>query len=160
MALNKQKAYYQGTHHNSFRSGELAEIIGLVYINKEDEKPMEARACFHVKYSDGKEDYTPICDRQNYSLYPQESVTMGYKEEGYWTINDDPFAEFRAPKGKFLIITTDRMTGLIDIEKHTFKKLDYAIWRADKKMEGTILMDVAVYDDKGEPRYKRESEMR
>jgi hypothetical protein len=56
---------YTGTHFASFRSGEPATIIGVEWV-----KPggHGGRACFRIRFEDGVEDVTPICDVENYTL--------------------------------------------------------------------------------------------
>lgn len=62
------KAYYVGTCSWTFRPGKLAEILGVVWFTpKEKERP--PRACFHLRYADGKEDLSiPIADTANYII--------------------------------------------------------------------------------------------
>ena len=44
--------YFVATHPGMFRCGIAAEIVGVVAVN--------GRACFHLRYTDGAEDYSPI----------------------------------------------------------------------------------------------------
>ncbi len=60
-----EKAYYTGTHRHSFRTGQPAEILGVVWTGPEN-RP--ARACFHIRYPDGAEDFCAISDTSNYTL--------------------------------------------------------------------------------------------
>jgi hypothetical protein len=54
--MRTAKAYFTGTHRYSFRPNEIAEILGVVTCYPENYPP---RVCFHLLYSDGKEDYCP-----------------------------------------------------------------------------------------------------
>ena len=60
--MKKDKAYYVGTYPGSYRAGEAAEILGVVMM----ERNKKFHACYHVKFSDGTENYSPI---KNYSTY-------------------------------------------------------------------------------------------
>ncbi len=73
MKEQTSKAYYVGTHRHSFRPGEPAAILGIVwYTPREKERP--ARACFHLRYADGKEDFSPMGDTANYTIQgPQKT---------------------------------------------------------------------------------------
>lgn len=73
------KTYYVGTHHNSFREGEPAEILGVANCIPDINKP--SVACFHVKYADGYEDYCPISDTSNYKVLTEEKVTIKFTEK-------------------------------------------------------------------------------
>lgn len=72
--MNQQKAFLVGTHRNSFRFGEYSEIIGVVFITPEGHKP---RACYHVRFNDGVEDFTPISDSGNYEIVSESDVKNG-----------------------------------------------------------------------------------
>ncbi len=63
--MNTQKAYYIGTHPDSFRSGEAAVITGVVFA-----QPPGGiwRPCFEVVYADGKTDFCAITDKGNYII--------------------------------------------------------------------------------------------
>ena len=69
--MESERAYYVGTHRHSFRPGKPAEIIGVVFVNPPDDTP---RACFHVRYEDGAEDWNPICDTYNYKIVRANTV--------------------------------------------------------------------------------------
>jgi hypothetical protein len=69
------KAFYQGINQYSFRSGELAEIIGIATCHPENGIP---RVCFIVKYADEKMDYCPVLDTQNYNIYTDEEIRISY----------------------------------------------------------------------------------
>lgn len=57
--MNTQKAYHIGTHHDSFRPGEAAEIEGVVFAQMIDGT---WRLCYEVVYSDGKRDWAAVHD--------------------------------------------------------------------------------------------------
>lgn len=49
--------FYSGKSVHSFRSGERADVLGIVRaVGKYD------HLCWHVRYADGVEDYVPIID--------------------------------------------------------------------------------------------------
>lgn len=54
-----KKLFYKGTHQYSFRTGEWAEVIGVVF---------KERLCFIVQFRDGVMDYKPVIDTENYEL--------------------------------------------------------------------------------------------
>lgn len=63
--MNTQPAYYVGTNPNSFRSGEAAIIVGVVFA----QPPGGSwRPCYEVEYADGKRDFFPITDHANYII--------------------------------------------------------------------------------------------
>ena len=74
-----EKAYFVGTHPNSYRMGEAAEILGVVTFIPAAGKDL-TRPCFHVRYLDGKEDYTPVSDRDNYKIVCQSDLALFVKE--------------------------------------------------------------------------------
>lgn len=63
--MNTQKAYYVGTGSASFRPGEAAEIVAVVFA---EVRAGTWRACYQIEYADGVKDYCAIDDRQNYRL--------------------------------------------------------------------------------------------
>lgn len=54
-----KKLFYKGTHQYSFRTGEWAEVIGVVF---------KESLCFIVQFRDGVIDYKPVIDTENYEL--------------------------------------------------------------------------------------------
>lgn len=60
-----EKAFYTGTNIHSFRQGEQAEILNIKMVTPDDLTP---RACFHIRYEDGVEDYVLIRDQENYNI--------------------------------------------------------------------------------------------
>ncbi len=65
--MKTEKAYMIGTHPYSFRSGEAAEIIGVVFIETDD---AEWRLNYHIRFADGVEDYFPCCDDATFTIVP------------------------------------------------------------------------------------------
>ena len=55
---------YVGTHEHSFRRNEIAELLEPVFVHSGNTPIL----CYHIKFKDGKEDYVPICDKENYTL--------------------------------------------------------------------------------------------
>ena len=75
------RVFFVGTHTNSFRPGcrrdglgEPAEVIGIAMVTPEGNPP---RPCFHLRYEDGTEDFSPISDTQNYELISELDVKEG-----------------------------------------------------------------------------------
>lgn len=54
-----KKLYHRGTSPYSFKSMEWGLVIGTVF---------KDRWCFIIEYSDGKLDYSPMIDTENYDL--------------------------------------------------------------------------------------------
>jgi hypothetical protein len=69
----KQKAYLIGTHWAAFRRDEAAEIVGVVFLTPGNLPP---RACYQLRYADGREDYTPVENepRNSQVLVPESDV--------------------------------------------------------------------------------------
>lgn len=63
--MHYEKAYYIGTHQYSFRRGEAAEIIGVEMVQPDGQ---DFRACYRVRYADGKEDLCPVAEHGNYTI--------------------------------------------------------------------------------------------
>ncbi len=68
--METRKAYYIGTHPNSFRSGEPAEIIDFKSVKVGN----EWRSCFMVRYADGREDSCAASDHGNYKIVDESEV--------------------------------------------------------------------------------------
>ena len=47
-------------HSYSFRSGEWAEVVGVVMVKPETGEP---RICYHLRFADGTCDYTPTAEK-------------------------------------------------------------------------------------------------
>jgi hypothetical protein len=74
MEQRDTNAYYVGTSQYSFRSGELAVILGVETYYLAD----KIRPCFKVQYADGKTDYCPVEDLDNYKIIPASEVRLKY----------------------------------------------------------------------------------
>lgn len=70
------KAYFIGTHSDSYRVGEPAEIIGVAFYVPEGHAPI---ACYHVRYIDGMEDYKPISDNENHEIVNAHHIKLSRK---------------------------------------------------------------------------------
>lgn len=68
---NTAKAYLVGVHPDSFRRGEAAEIVGVVYVHKDVAYP---RACYQIIYPDGKEDLVVIFETIAYQIISDISI--------------------------------------------------------------------------------------
>ena len=60
--LAMKDAHYMPLHRYAFRSGEPAKLLGVKICTPEGSDP---RACYHLRWPDGKEDYSPIADRES-----------------------------------------------------------------------------------------------
>ena len=65
MRIETAEVVFRGTHHNSFRRGEAARVIGVRFVKPEG---LEVRLCYWVEYPDGVTDYTPVGDGEHYRL--------------------------------------------------------------------------------------------
>ena len=68
-------AYYVGTHQYSYRMGEVARVVGASTIYRDELPP---RVCFHVVFADGKEDWCPVEDIENYILLTSDEVKLKF----------------------------------------------------------------------------------
>ena len=75
--MESTNLYYIGTHPYSFRSGEPAEIIAVGLYESDECKKVP---CFHIKFADGIEDWSPISDFGTYKVVPMDSVIQKYEE--------------------------------------------------------------------------------
>lgn len=66
-----EKAYLVETSNGAFRKGVPAEVLNLVFFKREDRT---LRLCYHVRFKDGKEDYTPVCDTDNHKVITKEEA--------------------------------------------------------------------------------------
>jgi hypothetical protein len=66
-----QSAFLVGTHRYSFRPGEPARILGVVFVTRACDK---ARACYHVRFKDNREDDVPIEDATNFAIISEDDV--------------------------------------------------------------------------------------
>jgi hypothetical protein len=67
-------AYYVGIHRNSFQAGIPAKIVGMKFITPEYN---EKRLCYHIKFSDGSEDWAPVKDKDHYKIISFEDILYG-----------------------------------------------------------------------------------
>lgn len=58
-------ARIRGTNQHSFRSGEWARIIGVVFVTPDG---LDARPAFVAQYGDGAVDYIAFNDHGNYEV--------------------------------------------------------------------------------------------
>lgn len=73
-----EDAYLVGINSNSFRAGIPALIVGLKILDIREEK----RICYHIRFSDGYEDFTPLIDVENYKIISFYGViNMDFKKE-------------------------------------------------------------------------------
>lgn len=77
--MKTEKAYFVGTHPNSFSTGEPAEIVGVVFVTSDN---LEKRPYFRLRFKDGKEDFSPIDERKNYMLISEEEMKEGKIPQG------------------------------------------------------------------------------
>lgn len=89
--MKAEKLYLIGIHMHSFRVGAPAEIVGVKMCTPTAPTfpfgsvpvPLLARACYHIRFDDGKEDYVPIkeVDDGRYELMTlKEILTKGIPE--------------------------------------------------------------------------------
>lgn len=67
-----QSVTITGLHPNAFRSGETAEVIGLVFITMKPTQPGEKgciRLNYHVRFEDGCTDYIPAFEAEKPDVY-------------------------------------------------------------------------------------------
>ena len=64
-----QNVYFVGIHKYSYKAGEPALVLGVKSVQKEDGTE---EICYHLKYEDDCEDYSPICDNNNYKLISEQ----------------------------------------------------------------------------------------
>jgi hypothetical protein len=75
VAHRTDKAYYIGTHPNSYRSGEAGEILSVITFIPAAGKDL-AKVCFHVRFSNGEEDYMPVSDFVNYKIMMPDELGL------------------------------------------------------------------------------------
>lgn len=73
--MKLDKAYFVGISKHSFRAGTPAEIIGIIMVSIEVHPT--PRPNFHIRFSDGTEDYVPIIDSDNYKLITFTDIING-----------------------------------------------------------------------------------
>lgn len=77
--LKIETAYLKAVGRNTFRPGELAEILGVVTVTPPSATP---RVCFKLQYADGIIDYTPLSDIDLYEVIckGKERLSLTEKE--------------------------------------------------------------------------------
>lgn len=65
-----EKVYLVGTHRYSFRGGEPARIVELVFLPHGKEK----RVCYVIKFSDSVEDTRAVKDHQYFEIVSEQDV--------------------------------------------------------------------------------------
>jgi hypothetical protein len=70
-----QRAFLVGTHGYSFRPGEPAEILGVVFVTP---KGLHTRPCFEIRFADGKKDLVPLFDKENFKIIPETQARKNY----------------------------------------------------------------------------------
>jgi hypothetical protein len=66
--MEKEKVYLVGIHRYSYKAGIPGEIIGADMIYNEELHSENGHICYHVKWSNGDEDWVPIYDNKNYKI--------------------------------------------------------------------------------------------
>lgn len=74
MIAPRHPAYLIGTHPYSFRSGSPAEIVAVVFVTPPNASDM--RACYHIRFNDGVEDFVPVSDAANFNLFPGATANV------------------------------------------------------------------------------------
>ena len=68
------KAFFVWIHPGGFRPGKPAEIIGVSFVTPSGK---EARACYQVRFEDGKEDFCPISESDKFAIISEDDVRSG-----------------------------------------------------------------------------------
>lgn len=66
--MQRSKAWLLVTHPYRFKSGKAADILGVEWIVPDG---FEGRACFHLRWEDGSEDFIPISETSSYTILPE-----------------------------------------------------------------------------------------
>lgn len=69
-----ENAFYVGLRPHSFRFGQPAEIIGVKMVAPQGLNP---RPCFHLRFEDGMEDFSPIHEVSSYQIISKEEDVSG-----------------------------------------------------------------------------------
>lgn len=75
--LRLEDAYYVGTSIHSYRYGEPARIVGIKTLYVEN----RTAVCFHIVFADGKDDWCPVSDYENYKVLTDKEVELSYREK-------------------------------------------------------------------------------
>lgn len=115
------KAFLIGSHVYSYRSGERAEIVAIVNSTSDDQNVVD-RPCWMIRFSDGVEDYIPICDAENYKAWfvempdaqPTEAVPLIERCQYCGQAHDAPYACPRISEIEFYELgATSRAPGAV-----------------------------------------------
>lgn len=71
------RVYYVGIHRYSYRAGIPGEIVGVAMVNPRVNGGFSPKPCFYIKWSDGMEDYAPICDDKTYKIISFQDILDG-----------------------------------------------------------------------------------
>ncbi|MFA6445651.1 MAG: hypothetical protein WCW14_00155 [Candidatus Paceibacterota bacterium] len=66
--------YLVHTHRHGFRAGKPAKILGVRFVTP---KGHAGRVCYHVRFRDGKEDFVPLADQNNFKIISAADVRDG-----------------------------------------------------------------------------------
>ena len=69
-----EKAYYVGTHPHTLYAGIPAEIIGVVLATPTG---LKERLSYHVRWSNGREDWIPVHDNKAYEIISFNDIING-----------------------------------------------------------------------------------
>lgn len=73
--LQLEDAYIVGILQYSFRAGEAAKIINVMYATPLN---ISGRACFVVRFDDGAEEYIAVEDYAHYRIISEEDYKQGH----------------------------------------------------------------------------------
>lgn len=81
--LTVEKAFLIGTHRDSFRRGEPAEIVGCRFVQP---NKLASRLCYQVRFRDGFEDDVAVEDAANFEIVSETEAeivlaTLGEADE-------------------------------------------------------------------------------
>ena len=88
--MKKEKMYLVGTHWHSFKRGVPGEIKGIFMCTPEGgiDFKYEPRPCYHVEWSDGKEDYIAVDAKEEYVIVSFKDVLNGNYPKGETKFSD------------------------------------------------------------------------
>jgi len=76
--MKTEKIFIIGTHKDSFRSGELSEIIGVKNVSPSFKH--DWRLCYEVEFTDGVVDYIPVSEiGYNYRIVKASAILIDWK---------------------------------------------------------------------------------
>lgn len=65
--MKTERVNIKGIHPHTYRCGETAEIVGVRLVKPDDES--EWRLCYLILFEDGKTDFVPFSEPENYLIY-------------------------------------------------------------------------------------------